>query len=97
MSPVVRTGRSRDAPKPTQSKSAQAQELARRRYRRTRRLIRAGQALMVFAALLALEHVAAHLGIFGGKQPSGLVDLVAGWPLAALLAIMGAILAGQRQ
>jgi hypothetical protein len=51
---------------------------------------------MVVAVVLALEHVGAHLGAFGG-QPSVAVDLVAGWPLAGLLFIVGAMFAGQRR
>jgi len=35
-----------------------------------------------------------HLEIFGG-QPSSLLDLVAGYPTAAFLGILGAILAGR--
>lgn len=79
------------------SGTAQRQKLAQQRYHRTRVLIRAGQVLMVLAGLLALEHAAAHLGAFGRSQPPTLVDLLAGWPLAAVLFIIGALLAGQRQ
>jgi hypothetical protein len=60
-------------------------------------MIRIGQFLMLAAALLALEHAGAHLGAFGAKQPPLLLDLLAGWPLAAVLFMVGAILAGQRQ
>ena len=79
------------------SGSAQSQKLAQQRYHRTRVLIRVGQVLMVLAGLLALEHAAAHLGAFGRSQPPTLVDLLAGWPLAVVLFIIGALLAGQRQ
>ena len=59
-------------------------------------MIRVGQLLMLAGALLALEHVAAHLGAFGAAQPPVLVDLLAGWPLAAVLFLIGAMFAGQR-
>lgn len=48
---------------------------------------------MVAAVLLALEHAGAHLA----AAPSGLVDLVAGWPLAALIFIARGALAGARR
>ena len=62
--------------------------------RKTRRLVRTGQALMVLAALVALTHLAMHLQVFGA-QPSNLLDLVAGYPAAAILGLIGAILAGR--
>lgn len=52
---------------------------------------------MVAAVLLALEHAAAHLGVFGAQQPPVLIDLVAGWPLAGVVFIIGIVLAGQRK
>lgn len=97
MSPVSKVRRDPDSPHPRPQNSAAAKEAARRQYRRARVLVRVGQALMVAAALLALEHVAAHLGALGGQQPPLLIDLVAGWPLAGVLFIIGAILAGQRR
>ncbi|SBW28746.1 hypothetical protein FDG2_5941 [Candidatus Protofrankia californiensis] len=66
----------------------------RQRYRRKRRIIRTGQVLMAVAAVMALLHLLAHLGTFGG-QPSGFVDLVAGYPAAAVLFLAGAVAAGQ--
>jgi hypothetical protein len=52
--------------------------------------------LIVLGVLLALEHAAAHLDVFGPRQPPLVIDLVAGWPLAAVLVLAGAITAGQR-
>lgn len=97
MSPVSKVRRTPDSPRPQPPKSAVAKEAARRQHRRKRMLVRAGQVLMVVGVLLALEHVAAHLGIFGGQQPPLLIDLLLGWPLAGVLVILGALLAGQRQ
>jgi len=94
---VSKVRRGPDSPHPRPEKSAAAKEAARRQYRRKRILVRAGQVLMVVGVLLALEHAAAHLGIFGGQQPPLLIDLLLGWPLAAVLVMIGAILAGQRQ
>ena len=65
-----------------------------RAYRTKRRLIRVGQVLMVLGVAVAGVHWLGHIGAFGG-QPSGLVDLVAGYPAGALLFVLGAILAGQ--
>lgn len=67
-----------------------------RAYRRKRRLVRVGQVLMALGAAIAVVHWLAHIGVFGG-QPSNLVDLLAGYPAAALVFILGGILAGQRQ
>ncbi len=96
MSPVSRVRRQSPAPHSLPSNSAAVQEATRRRHRRKRRMIRIGQVIMVLAVLLALEHVGAHLGAFGG-QPSLVIDLIAGWPLAALVFIIGAMFAGQRR
>ena len=63
-------------------------------YRRKRRLIRVGQVLMALGLAIAFVHWLAHIGAFGG-QPSGLVDLVSGYPAATLVFVLGAILAGQ--
>lgn len=57
-------------------------------------MIRTGQVLMVVGAAVGLIHLFAHLGVFGG-QPPGIVDLVAGYPVAGLLFLAGAIAAGQ--
>jgi hypothetical protein len=62
--------------------------------RRNRRLIRIGQVCIALAVVVAVTHLAMHLEIFGG-QPSSLLDLVAGYPTAAFLGILGAILAGR--
>ena len=97
MSPVSKVRRDTNSPHPQPKKTAAVQEAERRQYRRKGILIRAGQILMVAAALLALEHVAAHLGAFGQQQPPLLIDLLAGWPLAAVLFMIGAMLAGQRR
>lgn len=97
MSPVSKVRRDTNSTHPQPKKSAAAKEADRRQYRRKGILIRAGQVLMVAAALLALEHVAAHLSAFGQQQPPLLIDLLAGWPLAAVLFMIGAILAGQRR
>lgn len=97
MSPVSKVRRDTNAAHPQPKKTAAAKEAERRQYRRKGILIRAGQVLMVAAVLLALEHVAAHLGAFGAQQPPLLIDLLAGWPLAGVLFMIGAILAGQRR
>lgn len=49
---------------------------------------------MVVGVIVGLVHLLAHLGTFGG-QPSGLVDLLVGYPAAGLLFLAGAIAAGQ--
>ncbi|WP_202911498.1 hypothetical protein [Segeticoccus rhizosphaerae] len=63
-------------------------------YRRKRRIIRAGQALMGLGVLVGLQHFLFHLGTFGA-QPSGWQDLLIGYPTAGVLVIAGAIAAGR--
>ncbi|NEK95470.1 hypothetical protein GCU67_15040 [Modestobacter muralis] len=65
-----------------------------RAYRRKRRNVRIGQVLMALGVLIAVTHWLGHIGAFG-DQPSGFVDLVAGYPAAAVVFILGAVLAGQ--
>jgi len=69
---------------------------ARRKYRRGRVYVRTGQALMIVGGLIAIVHWLAHIEAFGPGQPPGWLDLVAGYPMAAVLIVIGAIVAGQK-
>lgn len=60
-------------------------------YRRRRRRIRIGIALMTLGAAIA----AVHLGWHVAASPPGIVDIVAGYPAGAVIFIIGAIIAGQ--
>lgn len=80
--------------KPALTSAERKREEARAKYRRKHRLLRIGQALMAVGALVGLVHLVAHLGFFGG-QPSGAIDLIAGYPMAGLLFVTGAVLAGR--
>ncbi|GGR17242.1 hypothetical protein ACFOE1_07740 [Agromyces mediolanus] len=71
-------------------------EDAQRRYRRRQRFLRIGQAVMALGFLVALIHWLAHLEAFGPAQPEGWIDLVAGYPMGALLLVAGAILASRK-
>ncbi|MEV8134710.1 hypothetical protein [Microbacterium aurantiacum] len=66
------------------------------RYRRRRRYLRAGQAIMAVGALIVVVHWLAHIEAFGPGQPEGWIDLVAGYPMGALLVIAGAVLASRK-
>jgi len=70
-------------------------EELRERYRRHRRFVRIGQVLMLIGLLVAVQHWLAHLGIYGA-QPPGWIDLVAGYPIAAVLILIGAMTAGNK-
>lgn len=94
MSPISRVRRNETTRKPTLSGPAK-RDRDRRMYLRNRRLRWVGWALMSIGAGVALEHAVAHLGAFGG-QPSPLIDLTLGWPLAGLIFFVGAAFAGQR-
>lgn len=96
MSPVSKVRRkTRPATGTVSATAKQAQTY--RDYRRRERLRKIGFLLIAAGIALALEHAAAHLGAFGRAQPSALVDLTLGWPLAAVIVIVGMILAGQRR
>ena len=82
----------RDEPALTSAERRDAERL--RAYRRKRRLVRIGQVLMAIGVVIGVVHWLAHIGTFGG-QPSGLTDLLAGYPAAAVVFVVGAILAGQ--
>lgn len=84
--------RARDEAALTSAEHRDAERL--RAYRRKRRLVRIGQVLMAIGVVIAVVHWLAHIGTFGG-QPSGLTDLLVGYPAAAVVFVVGAILAGQ--
>lgn len=60
-------------------------------YRRYRRRVRLGQALMAVGGTIAAVHLVMHLA----GSPSGWTDLAAGYPLAGLIFVAGVWLAGQ--
>ena len=62
-------------------------------YRSHRRKVRAGQALMAVGIVIAAVHALQHLA----TSPSGFVDLVAGYPAAGLIFLVGAVLAGRAE
>lgn len=96
VSPVSKVRR-KDKPIVATVSAAEKQRRDYRDYRRRERLRKLGFALIVVGVAIALEHAAAHLGAFGSQQPSALIDLTLGWPLAAVIVIVGMILAGQRR
>ena len=62
-------------------------------WRRHRRLVRLGQALLLVGVLVGLVHMLLHVA----GSPSGWTDLAVGYPTAALLALAGAMLAGRAE
>ncbi|PZU35981.1 MAG: hypothetical protein DI573_14555 [Microbacterium sp.] len=73
-----------------------APEELQKRYRRRRIYLRTGQVIMIGGAAVGIIHWLAHLEAFGPAQPEGWVDLVAGYPAAALLVIVGAVVASRK-
>jgi hypothetical protein len=63
-----------------------------REYRRQQVLRRLGQVLMIVGALVALVHVGSHAF---GAEPSLTVDVLAGYPMAAVVFVVGAVLIGR--
>ena len=78
-------------PRNRSSSSSQPDPLVE--YRNHRRKVRVGQVLMGVGIAVAAVHAFQHLA----ASPSGLVDLVAGYPAAGLLFIVGAVLAGRAE
>ena len=72
-----------------------AQRAASQRKKRTLAQYRAwratGWSFVGVASLMGVVHFAGHLGFFGA-QPSTMVDLLAGYPMAAVLGVAGAII-----
>ncbi len=66
----------------------------RSKHQKNRRIIRIGQVVMAVGVVIAVVHLLAHAGVFGG-QPAAATDLVAGYPAAALLFLAGAMAAGR--
>ena len=62
-------------------------------YNRYRRRVRVGQVLMVVGGIVAVVHLVMHLG----GSPSGWTDLAAGYPVAVVMFMAGAVLAGQNE
>lgn len=65
-------------------------------YRRHRRVVRLGQALLALGAVVLIVHWLAHIEAFGPSQPEGWVDLIAGYPTGGLLLMIGGIFAGRK-
>ncbi|MES2093667.1 MAG: hypothetical protein V4531_07635 [Actinomycetota bacterium] len=82
--------------KATQKTAGTPQDDAARKWRRRRRFLRSGQALMIVGALVAIVHWLTHLEAFGPGQPPGWVDLAVGYPTAAVLILAGAILSSKK-
>jgi hypothetical protein len=73
-----------------------SQDDGTQKWRRHRRFVRAGQVVMIIGALVAITHWLTHLEAFGPGQPPGWLDLAAGYPLATVLILGGAILTGKK-
>ena len=88
-------GKRRDKPREAQAretqaaqKQAEARKLSPAAYTRRRVL---GWSVVALGVLIGVQHLMHHLGFFTLISP-GWDDLVAGYPLAAILGIAGAIL-----
>lgn len=62
-------------------------------YRSHRRKVRIGQVLMAVGVAIAAVHAFQHLA----TSPSGMVDLLAGYPMAGMVFLLGAVLAGRAE
>jgi hypothetical protein len=82
--------------KATQPTAGGAQDDAAKKWRRRRIFLRSGQALMIVGAVVAIVHWLTHLEAFGPGQPPGWLDLAVGYPTAAVLILVGAILSSKK-
>ena len=73
-----------------------AEEQARQKYWRKRRFVRIGQVLMLAGVVVGIVHWLTHIEAFGPEQPALWLDLLAGYPMAAVLLIVGGIVAGKK-
>lgn len=71
----------------------QAIAAARENWSRRRRRHRIAYVMYAVAAVMAVAHVFEHGGAFNLMSP-GLEDILIGWPMAAVLALVGAIVYG---
>lgn len=55
-----------------------------------------GFVLMAVGVVMAVVHIGAHLGNFSLLPTVGLQDLLIGWPMAAVLFLVGAVFASRR-
>lgn len=85
-----RAGRQIDA---QETQRQQAMAAARAEWAERERRHRMAYALWVLAVILAVSHIFEHTGTIN-LMSSGLEDLLIGWPMAGLLAIVGGIVYG---
>lgn len=93
-----RNGEQRRASRPpaAQERAAMQKEVGRQLRARTwRRTV--GWALVSLAVLVAVVHLLAHLGLRPLPLTMGWQDLLVGYPMAALLAIVGFVYLSQRR
>jgi uncharacterized membrane protein len=76
-----------------QMQQQQSIAAARRDWSQKRRRHAIAYVMLGIAALLAVSHAFEHFGMFH-LMSAGLEDLLIGWPMAAVLAISGAIIYG---
>lgn len=77
------------------STNAEGIEEARQKYRRKRRFHLAGQAFMLAAVVVGVQHWLWHLGVFGAEPPLW-SDFYIGYPTATLLLLVGAMTVGRK-
>lgn len=65
-------------------------------YTRRRVNLRVGQIIMIIGAGMGVVHWLTHLEAFGPEQPPLLLDLLVGYPMAALLLILGGVVASRK-
>lgn len=88
----VERRRERQQAEARKTQQQQAEAAIRDDFSRRRRRHAVAYMLLILAGVLAVYHLFEHLDIVPAMTgSSGLDDIVAGWPLAGLLAITGAI------
>ena len=89
----VERRRSGESAQARETQQAQREAAARVSYRQQQRRHRIAYVLFAVAAVMAISHVLEHAGAYRLLAP-GLDDLAVGWPMAGVIAIIGAIVYG---
>lgn len=77
----------------SETQKQQAEAAARRAFQETRKRHAIAYGLFAVAAVIAVSHFFEHAGLIQPLPPA-LADLLIGWPMAALLALVGGIVYG---
>ena len=89
----VERRRTAESGRALETQQAQREAAARQSYQQQQRRHRIAYVFFAVAAVMAVSHVFEHAGAYRLLSP-GLDDLAVGWPMAGVIAVVGAIIYG---